>query len=198
VSAVETEANRQLAEALVKRLTGNDKIAARFLFKEFFEFDTEFSLWLATNHRPRVTGTDHAIWRRILLVPFTTVIPDAEQDKHLTDELREELPGILAWAVRGCDAWRETRLDPPDDVLAATSDYRAEQDLLGDFLDDRCTVSARAADTSKHLYDAYRPWCEEAGEKPMTKRAFGMALRERGFEPYRTTTERGYRGVRVT
>jgi putative DNA primase/helicase len=197
VSAVETEANRQLAEALVKRLTGNDRIAARFLFKEFFEFDTEFSLWLATNHKPLVVGTDHAIWRRIMLVPFTEVIPDAEQDKHLRDDLLDEAPGILAWAVRGCDAWRTGQLGPPDAVLTATRQYRAEQDLLGDFLDDRCVVEPQASETAQRLYDVYRSWCEGAGEKPVTKKAFAAALRERGFESWRTNTERGYRGVRL-
>jgi putative DNA primase/helicase len=198
VSAVETEANRTLAEALVKRLTGGDKIAARFLFKEFFEFDTEFSLWLATNHRPRVRGTDHAIWRRILLVPFTTVIPDDQQDKQLTATLiAKELPGILAWAVRGCTVWREHGLDPPREVTGATTEYRAEQDILGDFIADMCDVVADDVESAKNLYDAYRRWCDGNGERPETQKQFGIALAERGFEPTRTRTERQYKGLKL-
>jgi putative DNA primase/helicase len=198
VSAVETEANRTLAESLVKRLTGGDKIAARFLFKEFFEFDTEFSLWLATNHRPRVRGTDHAIWRRILLVPFTTVIPDDEQDKHLTDTLiATELPGILAWAVRGCVAWRTQALDPPKEVIGATTEYRAEQDILGDFIAEMCDEVADHVESAKNLYDAYRRWCDGNGERPETQKQFGMALAERGFERPRTSSARQYKGLKI-
>ena len=102
VSAIEAEAGKRLAESLVKTMSGGDRIVARFLHKEFFEFKPEFKVFLATNHRPRIYGTDHAIWRRIRLVPFDVVIPDDEQDSTLPEKLRRELPGVLAWMVSGC------------------------------------------------------------------------------------------------
>ena len=102
MSAVEAEAGKPLAEALVKQLTGGDTITARFLFKEFFDFKPQFKIWLAANHKPNISGSDHGIWRRIRLVPFTVTIPEQERDPRLTQKLAEELPGILAWAVRGC------------------------------------------------------------------------------------------------
>jgi putative DNA primase/helicase len=105
VTAVEAEGRRQLAEAQVKQLTGGDKITARYLYQEHFEFYATFKLWLAVNHKLTIQGTDHAIWRRIRLIPFTVTIPEPERDKGLEEKLRAELPGILRWAVEGCLAW---------------------------------------------------------------------------------------------
>src|SRR4029077_1878469 len=99
-------AGKRMAETLVKQLTGGDRIAARFLYCEFFEFTAQFKLVLATNYRPRIYGTDKGIWRRIRLVPFNVTIPDADQDKELPNKLRCELPGILAWALKGCLEWQ--------------------------------------------------------------------------------------------
>src|SRR5262249_13180590 len=114
VAAVEVERNRKLAEVLVKQLTGGDIITARFFYEEFFEYQPVLKLWLAVNHKPMVQGTDHAIWRRIRLLPFTATIPADEQDKRLMEKLQAELPGILRWAVEGCLAWQcEDGLTPP-------------------------------------------------------------------------------------
>src|SRR5207249_1644146 len=102
VAAMESEANQKLAESLVKALTGGDRITARFLHREFFEFEAKFKLILSTNHKPRIVGTDLAMWRRVRLIPFTVTIPDEEQDHDLPTKLETELPGILRWAVEGC------------------------------------------------------------------------------------------------
>jgi putative DNA primase/helicase len=120
-------------ESLVKSLTGTDRVAARFLYAEAFEFLPTFKLWLAANHKPVIRGTDTAIWRRIRLVPFTVEIPEGERDPELPNRLRAELPGILAWAVQGCLLWLESGLGVPDQVRAATDAYRRESDILGAF-----------------------------------------------------------------
>ena len=140
VYASEAEGERKLAEALVKQLTGGDTLTARFLYQEHFEFQPAFKIWLAVNHKPRVQGTDHAIWRRIRLLPFTVTIPAAEQDKRLTERLQGELPGILRWAVEGCRLWQHEGLEPPSAVKRATGDYQAEMDVIAAFIQDCCVL----------------------------------------------------------
>lgn len=198
VSAVEAESGRPLAEALVKQLTGGDTITARFLFREFFDFKPQFKIWLAANHKPAVSGSDHGIWRRIRLVPFTVTIPDDEQDKKLPQRLAAELPGILAWAVRGCMEWRANGLGVPDEVRAATASYREEMDVFGAFFEERCFFAAGAVVASKDLNDAYAAWCEANGERARTAKALATALRERGLETGRLAKGvRCWRGVRL-
>lgn len=197
VSAVEAEAGVPLAEALVKQVTGGDIITARFLFREFFEFRPTFKLWLAANHKPNVRGGDHGIWRRIRLVPFTVTIPETERDPQLTQKLAAELPGILAWAVRGCLDWRANGLGAPAAVMAATASYREEMDAFGGFLDEACVVHEAASVTAKELYVAYQTWCETNGERARSQKALAMGLRERGFAAVRTKKARGWAGLRV-
>ena len=197
VSTAETEAGRQMAEVLVKQFTGGDKVTARYLYSEFFEFDAQFKLFLATNHKPVIRGTDNAIWRRIKLIPFEVTIPENEQDKSLPQKLRRELPGILAWAVRGCLRWQKDGLGQPEPVSVATQEYREEMDTLGAFLKDRCITQERAKVRSGELYTAYKSWCESNGERPLTQQKLGTALAERGFAAYRTARERGWMGIQL-
>src|SRR5439155_16389137 len=143
-----------------------------------FTFTATHHIWLAANHKPTIKGTDLAIWRRILLIPFLVTIPEAERDKHLGEKLRAELPGILAWAVRGCLAWQAEGLAPPEEVRAATQEYREEMDVLGNFLEDRCVMDPREGASAARLYTEYQDWCEKAGERPAGTRAFGLALGE--------------------
>ena len=185
VSAAETEAGRQLAENLVKQLTGGDKIAARYFYSEFFEFIAQFKLFLATNHRPAIKGTDHAIWRRIRLVPFEVTIPPEEQDKNLPEKLRAELPGILAWAVRGCLGWQQDGLGQPPEITRATANYRQEMDTFGGFLRDRCVVDEESRVATGDLYRTYKTWCESTGEKPLTQQKLAIVLVDRGFSRWR-------------
>ena len=133
VTSVEVDAGRHLSEALIKQVTGEDEVTARFLYKELFTFKPQFKLWLATNHKPVIRGSEHAIWRRIRLIPFTVKIPEAEQDKTLGNKLLSELPGILNWALEGCRLWQAEGLTAPAAVQAATQEYREEMDVLGDF-----------------------------------------------------------------
>ncbi|TDA70639.1 MAG: DNA primase [Clostridia bacterium] len=197
VVATETESGRRLAESLVKQLTGGDKLKARRMREDFFEFEATHKLWLATNHKPRVRGTDYAIWRRIRLIPFNVTIPVEEQDKSLPDKLREELPGILRWAVEGCLAWQREGLGVPDEVKAATDAYRQEQDVLAAFLEDCCIINPLAKAAAKDIYQTYLAWCEENGERPMSQRDLGMQLTERGFDRFRGGKSGGivWRGI---
>jgi putative DNA primase/helicase len=185
VSASETEEGRRLAESLVKDLTGQDTISARFMRADWFDFKPTHKLWLSTNHRPEIRGTDNAIWRRIRLVPWAITIPKAEQDRRLSKKLHDELPGVLAWIVRGCLEWRRGGLAEPEGVTTATSEYRAEMDVLGAFFTDCCVVAPDAKVYARDLYKAYVWWCEENGERPETQRRFGGRLKERGFESRR-------------
>jgi P4 family phage/plasmid primase-like protien len=179
VGANETEDGQRLAEAKVKGLTGDDPIVARFFRKEFFEFEPEFKLWLRTNHKPVIKGTDEGIWRRIRLIPFDVQFTAEKQDKTLQDRLLAELPGILAWAVRGCIEWqRRGNLAEPDEVRAAVAEYRQDSDTLGSFLE---TLDAEKY-RSKELHDLYLKWCEEAGERQrLNMKVFGSRLSEAGW-----------------
>ena len=185
VTASEADEGRRLAEATIKDLTGGDAISARFMRAEWFSFLPQFKLWLGTNHRPVIRGTDNAVWDRIRLVPFDVRIPEAEQDKHLRDKLLAEAPGILAWAVEGCRSWRQDGLGAPREVREATAGYRGEMDVLGAFLDDCCIVDPNAHAAAKDLYAAYTRWCDENGERSLSQKAVGQRLAERGFDAVR-------------
>jgi putative DNA primase/helicase len=191
-ACVEVEDGRRLAESLVKQLTGGDRIKARFMRQDFFEFDPTHKIFLAANHKPTIRGTDHGIWRRIKLVPFEVTISKEEQDPSLFEKLRQELPGILAWAVKGCLDWQEHGLDEPEEVRKATDAYRAEMDVLAAFLDECCMLSPSARTRAKALYAAYRGWCEANGEHAEKQKSFGMRLTERGFERRRSAPDGGY------
>jgi len=139
-ATVETGEGGRLNEALVKQATGGDKISARYLFKEYFEFKPTHKIWLATNHKPTVRGTDEGIWSRIRLIPFEETIPEAERDQHLAEKLAKEAAGILAWAVQGCLAWQSERLAVPEAIRQATQDYRESMDQIGEFIDEMCVL----------------------------------------------------------
>ena len=181
VATVEVEEGRRLAEVLTKQLTGGDRIKARYMRRNFFEFEPTFKLWLSANHKPIIRGTDYAIWRRIKLIPFEVTIPEDEQDPHLPEKLRAELPGILAWAVQGAIAWQQMGLDTPDKVKRATAAYQGEMDLMAIFIEDCCILGTKYEATGGALYQSFSAWCERNGEKPWTQRTFGMRLGERGF-----------------
>ena len=200
VSAAEVEKGRQLAESKVKQLTGRDTITARFLFGEYFDFVPEFKLWLSTNNKPVIRGTDDAIWDRIALVPFNQRFDGDKADPNLPDKLREELPGILAWLVEGCLEWQQSGLQKPGAVAQATKQYREEMDTLAAFFEDCCVLNENAYVGATKLYQRYRIWCDTSGEKAETQKAFGMRLSERGFESFQMTSKaekglRGWRGI---
>jgi putative DNA primase/helicase len=197
VVAVESDMGRRLAEALVKQLTGGEAIKVKRLYADVFTITPTFKLWIGTNHRPQIRGMDHAIWRRIRLIPFTVTIPEHEQDHALLEKLEAERAGILRWAVEGCLAWQQEGLGTPDDVLSATAQYRAEMDTLGEFLAERCILEPRETVTAAALYNDYTDWAKKAGEQPITKKALGLQLADRGFRNVPKKTARTWQGLRL-
>jgi putative DNA primase/helicase len=193
VYASEAEQGKRLAESLIKDISGGDKITARFLHKEFFEFYPEFKLWLGTNHKPIIRGTDSAIWDRIRLIPFTVRISDKERipKTKLFEMFQNEIDGIFAWLVDGCLKWREAGLGMPEEVKAATSSYRNEMDMIQEFINDECIIGDALQAPVKHLFAAYERWADGNGEKSISKKMFGARLDEKGFDSYR-----GRQGVR--
>ncbi|HSQ51974.1 MAG TPA: phage/plasmid primase, P4 family, partial [Nitrospiraceae bacterium] len=181
VTAIETTQGSRFSEGLIKQLTGGDHVKARFLFHEYFEFLPNFKLFLAFNHRPTITGTDRAIWERVRTIPFDVFIPAEQRDPYLSEKLKAELPGILAWAVEGCMAWQREGLNPPPEVRQATEEYRLDMDRVGRFLADACLISPQVSVQAGALYDAYKVWCAAEGEEAMNQTMFGRQLTERGF-----------------
>lgn len=188
VSATETEQGQPLAEAQIKRITGGETITARKLFGHNITFRPTFTLWLSTNHLPKITGTDDGIWRRIKVVPFRVKFPAGSADPHLREKLMAEAEGILAWAVRGAQLWIEQGLQTPDVVNEATRSYREESDHLGQFMSEECETDPEFKDLQKSLYARYYQWCaDEGGATPLSSLEFKRALVRKGF-----TVQRAY------
>ena len=178
-------------------MTGGDQITARFLYQENFSFKPELKLWLAANHKPQIRGTDFAIWRRVRLIPFTKTFTPEERDKTIKARLLAELPGILAWCVRGAQRWLEEGLEPPEAVVAATDEYRMEQDVIGEWLHECCVQGSHLRDQAGVLFESFTTWSRD---KHLTQNAFGRKLTERGFikakdEVTRRTVWKGLRIV---
>lgn len=136
VTAVETEEGRRWAESRIKSLTGGEKISARFMRQDFFEFLPQFKLIIAGNHKPGLRSVDEAIRRRFNLIPFTITIPPSERDELLPERLKAELPGILAWMIRGCTDWLERGLSPPQMVTEVTAAYLESEDAVAAWIED--------------------------------------------------------------
>jgi putative DNA primase/helicase len=190
VKAAEAEHQAPLAESIIKELTGEDTVAARFLFHEHFTFKPQFKIWLITNHKPEIRGADGAIWRRVRLIPFNQQFEGTKKDPELRRKLEGELPGILTWAVRGCLSWQQAGLVTAPRVEQATREYRQESDQVGRFLKERCTKGPRLATPAQKLYEAYLDWCKTKPEKSEVQNLFARKLSEHGV-----AKKRGRRGI---
>jgi P4 family phage/plasmid primase-like protien len=186
VVAIESEQGRRLNETMVKELTGGDRIRARRMREDNWEFKPTHTLMMATNSKPVIRGTDKGIWRRLKLVPFTVSVEGDRDDKEMPEKLRQELPGILARCVRGCLRWQEKGLDEPKAVKEATEGYRQEQDVLAVFLEEHTLQDASLRVRCNELYAKYKQEAESGTEYVMTLTAFGDAMRERGIETRRS------------
>lgn len=194
VTASETDESRRLNEGRVKAMTGDSAMTARFMHQEFFTYRPVYKIWLAMNHKPVIYGTDDGIWRRIRLIPFTQSFKD-RPDKSLPETLQKELPGILAWAVRGCLKWREHGLGLPGVIKNATEQYRLESDFVAAFIDEALVVNPQARVKASELYKEYKDWCEPRGDTPMNSTNFGKRLAEKGFEKHRYNDGNYYLGL---
>lgn len=193
----EIEEGARLDEVRVKSLSGGDAIKARFMRRDYFTFQPSGKLWLGANHKPRVRGTDHAIWRRMRLIPFAATVADADRDPHLPDRIRAELPGVLAWAVRGCLDWQKDGIDAPAAVTTATDDYRASQDIVAGWLDECCIIDPTSAATPKSLFDSYTSWCDANRERPLSQKALAQHLYAKGLDREDRTSRAKWLGIGV-
>lgn len=197
VTTVEAEEGKRMSEPLIKQITGQDVMTARFLYGEYFDFLPTFKIFMATNHKPVIKGNDHGIWRRIKLVPFTVTIPYEERDPNLMQKLRAEREGILNWMVDGCLLWQKERLGEPEAIRIATGEYQEEMDEIGMFIQECCIL-----DTTGHLrvvssvlYKGYLDWCERNSERSYGQRMFGIHLQNMGVKKDRTRTARYWVGI---
>jgi putative DNA primase/helicase len=199
VSSIEVDDGRQLAQALVKQLTGGDVIRARHLYQGSFEFRPQFALWLVCNRAPVIDHDDDAMWRRILRLPFENKIPAAKQDKTLKAKLTDVSvagPAILAWIVAGCAEWYQHGLQVPQVVERATKSYQAQSNPIADFVSEVCLLHPSAFTTVADLRAAYASWVHETGERDLLGRTdFVAALRDMGSTPGTRRAGRGWVGI---
>ncbi len=192
----EADKGRRLAEATVKRLTGGDMIKARRMREDFWEFAPSHTFIMLTNHKPLVSGTDEAIWRRIQLVPWEVEIPAADQDPELGEKLKLELDAVLAFLIGGYGAYKAGGLATPAKVTTATAGYRAESDALARFIEQGCETGSALSCRSAGLFRTWCRWCEDEGEEHGTQTAFSNELANRGFDKEKTRTGALWRGIR--
>ncbi|MDD3676785.1 phage/plasmid primase, P4 family [Thauera propionica] len=196
VTASETEQGRRWHESRIKAITGGDKISARFMRQDFFEYVPQFKLVIAGNHKPAIRNIDEAMKRRLHLIPFTLTIPPERRDKNLTEKLLKERDGILAWAVDGCIAWQFEGLNPPRRVVEATEEYFEAEDALGRWLEERCVRNPNATALTAELFSDWKQWAEAAGEFVGSQKRFADLLLTRGLEKWRNGMGlRGFLGV---
>jgi putative DNA primase/helicase len=171
----------RLNEDLIKALTGSDRMVASFLYQEEFEYDPTFKIMLVSNHRPIIRGADHAMWRRIRLVPFDVIVSPERRDPNLSEALQAEVPGVLNWALEGFRSWQACGLAAPQEVEAATNEYREDQDQLADFLANHCELGDQFRATASALYAKYLESLRATGQEPLSHKTFGVLLTERGI-----------------
>jgi len=198
VTASEPQEGQVFDEGLIRMLTGQDRMKARFLYKEGFEFTCGFKIRFEGNHRPHIRSTGGATWRRLLVIPFERTVPEEKRDKTLSEKLKspKERAGILAWMVRGALEWVKDGLAPPAKVKAAVADYRRAEDRIDPFIEDRCMVGDNLKVSSGDLYSKYKFWCDTSGERPMSQRAIALRLEDKGFVRIKMHGGvRGWRGI---
>jgi putative DNA primase/helicase len=182
VTTAEVDDGARMAEGLVKQLTGERTLSAKFLYQDHFTFQNVSKVWLVANHKPVVRGTDHAIWRRILLVPFEVTIPPDEQVDDLDETLLEERDGILRWLVDGCLAWQREGLNPPAAVRAATEIYREESNPLHDWYEENVEDDVDESEPFADLWLDYKRYAGARKLASLSKRKLGDYLTARGHE----------------
>lgn len=192
----ETNQGHRFDEAKLKNLTGGDKLNARFLREEFFDFAPTHKLCLRGNHKPTVSGTDEGIWSRLRLIPFNLRLDPQDIDQGLPAALARELPGILTWCVQGCLLWQQHGLATPQVILDALKEYRAESDTLGRFIDEQCECAPLYEYKGSALYSRYRDFCEQAGERYVSSKDFPAEMERKGFKRHKKVGERLFIGIR--
>jgi len=200
VTSEEPTEGVRLNEGLVKQLTGGSKVTCRFLYGDEFEYTPEFKIWLATNHKPVIRGTDLGIWRRIKLIPFEVNIPKEKVDKDLKLKLKKEFPQILRWAVEGCLKWRKDGVTEPGCIQDAVKEYKQEMDLLAGFIEQCITIDYDCQDKvpAKVLFAAYSKWAKENNEYEMSSKKFFTEISKKLPEKGRSSSGIFYKYIVVS
>jgi putative DNA primase/helicase len=199
VTASESIEAAKLNESRIKMLTGGDRIPARPLYGQWFEFDPHLKLFLSCNHKPKVADDSHGFWRRVHVVPFTKRFDGEHRDERLTESLEAEGSGILNWMLEGCLLWQCGGVKPPPSVLVATSEYESESNPLNDFLAERCQVGEAFTASANRLFEAYRSWATSSDSfttAPLTGTAFGRWM-GKCFRKQHRSDGNVYIGVRL-
>jgi putative DNA primase/helicase len=200
VVAQEIDEGKVWNEARIKAVTGGDRLTARFMRQDDFEFDPEFKLMMMGNNQPTLRNVDEAIRRRLMLAPFTVTIPEAERDHGLSDKLKAEWPAILRWAVDGCLEWQKIGLAPPAAIKTATNEYFAEQDTFSMWLDEACnTGSQDMTGRSADLFEAWAVYLTKAGGAKPSSKSFSTKMTAKGFVKCTIGHDkhRGFTGVQL-
>jgi P4 family phage/plasmid primase-like protien len=202
VLANETKENQKLDDQKLKALVSTEMITARFLYGEHFEFKPQFKIWLRGNHKPIITDSSEGAWRRIRLVPFENQIPLDKRDYGLEEKLVSEKEGILNWLIEGCLIWQKERLTKiPQRIQDASDGYREESDVLGEFIEDCCSVDKKYSIDQKVLYSTWKTWCFGNGLQPFTQKSLTRQLTSRSFKTERRKENgvgvRYYLGLRL-
>ena len=199
VTTSEIEQGRQISESLIKSVTGEDSLTARFLYGEYFSFKPTFKIFMATNHKPKIRGADNGIWRRIKMIPFNVTIPPEQRDKNLTEKLIAENSGILNWLLRGYAMWQKEGLEEPKAIREANAEYRMDMDSVGTFVTDclELDASLQWRLPTNMLYQTYIKWCSRNNERVMSQKWLGMRMSEKGFKRVITGGLRQWCGLAV-
>lgn len=197
VPASEGEQSKRLAEAKIKNMVSGDPVEGEKKFQDSFVYYPEYKIWLYTNYKPRIVGTDEGIWDKVIMIPFNRYFAPEERDRRLLDKLKAELPGILQWAIRGCMAWQERGLGVPECLKQATEDYRNEQNVLGHFVDDELIEHDGLKSPCGQMYERYTEWAEKNGEYQMTSTEFKDRMEQRYGEAGRGSQGKFWKGVGI-
>ena len=192
----ETKRGASFDASKVKLLTGGDRLTARFMRQDFFVFEPTHTLLMLSNYKPAVDAGDVALWRRVQLVPFEVVIPEKHQDRKLAEKIkRDESPGVLRWIVEGALQWQEQGLNPPDTVREQTEAYRADEDVIGQFIEECCVRNKAAKVKAGSLYATFKDWCGSQGANPVRGNDFFAEIMGRGFQRVKTSAGAVYHGI---
>lgn len=193
----ETEMGDKLRESGIKSMTSDyGYITARFLYGNEFVFKPEFKIFMATNHRPIIRGTDHGIWRRIKIIPFNKVIPDEKQDRYLGEKLATEYGEILNWCIEGAIKWYAQGLNTPKLIDESVREYRSEMDLVQKWINDNCELDQEYMTSSQELFNNITQYIEANKEFKMSNTLFGRNIGKK-FEKVRLYNQTMYRGIRI-
>ena len=196
VTTSESNESGKIDEGLIKRLTGGDKITARFLHKNEITYTPEFKIWMATNYKPIVQNNDSAIWQRLVVIPMDNVVPASKADMNLTNKLKAEINGILNWAIEGYRMYKKhgLRKSEPDAIKSQRNSYHNEMNIVGRFIDECCMLDSQASVKSSDIWNVYKIWCEGNNEHAGTIRKFSIELEKR-FEKEKKSDGRYFLGI---